>query len=242
MDSSRVGNRWLAGWPKVEWTPPRTPLWELAQDGYSADTLAGLFLLADMGDRAPLAAFGVGGEGVLQIAAPPGGYLLSLEQWSPIGRWGARVRHGVRAAPIPPDVPHLSDLLLLNVGEGLPTSLSEAIPRLRPSTGLRSEGRLTVAWEVYGLSRRREPLTFRLSLVGEEGSLIRRALRRIGLLGKAPVFSLSWVEEGSSQPGLLFRAIDVDLPPLEAGRYVLRLEMEIPFRSKVESHRRITLF
>jgi hypothetical protein len=128
------------------------------------------------------------------------------------------------------------------VGEGLPTSLSEAIPSLRPSTELQSEGRLTVAWEVYGLSRRREPLTFSLSLVEEKGSLVRRALKRIGLFRKAPVLTLSWVEDGSSQPGPLFRAIDVDLPPLEAGRYVLRLEMEIPFRSKVVSNRRITVF
>jgi hypothetical protein len=220
----------------------RRPLWEPALGGYSPDTLAGLFLLADTGNWTPLATFGVGGEGVLQLAAPPGGYLLSLEQWSPAGRWGARVRHGVSAESIPMDVPHLSDLLLLDVGEGLPASLSEAIPRLRASTMVPSHGPSTVAWEVYGLSRRGEPLTFRLSLVEEEGGLVRRALRRIGLFRKAPVLTLSWVENGSSQPGPFFRAVDVDLPTLQAGRYVLRLEMEIPYRNNVVSNRRISVF
>ncbi|MCJ7629360.1 MAG: hypothetical protein MUO50_13355, partial [Longimicrobiales bacterium] len=147
----------------------RRPLWESAPDGLSRDTLAGLFLLADTGSWAPLAAFGVGGEGVLQLSAPPGGYLLSLEQWNPSGRWGARVRHGVTAPSIPPDVPHISDLLLLTAGDGLPSSLSEATPRVRPSTEVMSGSRFTVAWEVYGLNRRREPLTFRISLVEEEG-------------------------------------------------------------------------
>lgn len=222
--------------------PLRRPTWEPALDGFSPDTIAGLFLLADTGDWAPLATFGVGGEGVLQLAAPPGGYLLSLEQWSPTGRWGARVRHGVEGASIPPDVPHLSDLLLLDDGDGLPASLSEAIPRLRTSTEVPAPGRLTVAWEVYGLNRIREPLTFRLSLVEEEGSSVRRALNRIGLFRKGPLPTLSWDEDGSSQIGTFFRVVELDLPPLEAGRYRLRLEMEIPYRNKVVSNRRITVF
>jgi len=37
----------------------------------------------------------------------------------------------------------------------------------------------------------------------------------------------------------LFRAIDVELPFHEAGRLVLRLEMDLPYRSKVGSNRRI---
>jgi hypothetical protein len=223
-------------------TPSQRPLWEPSIEGYPPDTLSGLFLVADTAMWAPLVAFGRGGKGVLQVRAPPGGYLLSVEQWCPTGRWGARVRHGLEGKVIPPDVPHLSDLLLLDVGHGLPDSLSEAAPRLRPSTDLRSEGRVTVGWEVYGLGQRGEPLTFSLSLVEEEGSLVRRALKRIGLFRKSPVLTLSWVEDGSVGSGPRFRAIDVDLPRLKAGRYILRLEMKIPYRNSVMSNRRITVF
>ncbi len=222
--------------------PTRRPLWEPSVEGFSLDTLSGLFLLADTGSWAPLVAFGSGGRGVLQVQAPPGGYLLSVELWCPTGRWGARVRHGVRGETMPADVPHLSDLLLLDPGDGLPTSLSEAAPRMRPSTELSSQAYITVGWEVYGLGRRREPLTFSLSLVEEGGSLVRRALKRIGLFQKEPVLTLSWVEEGSSESGPRFRAIDVELPTLDPGRYLLRLEMQIPYRSKVMSNRRITVF
>lgn len=184
---------------------------------------------------------GEGGEGVLQLTVPPGRYLVSVEQWSPTGRWGARVRHGVEGEVIPPDIPHLSDLLLLDSEEGLPLSLSEALPRLRPHTQIRSQGRVTVAWEVYGLGLRREPLIFKLSLVEEGESFIRRALEKIGLFRKDPALTLSWVEEGPDRLGPLFRAMDVDLPSLEPGRYVLRLEMEIPYRSPVVANRRIAV-
>jgi hypothetical protein len=142
---------------------------------------------------------------------------------------------------VPADVPHLSDLLLLELGDQLPTSLAEAAPRMQASTELVSQGAITVGWEVYGLGRRQEPLTFSLSLVEEGESLVRRALKRIGLFRKDPVLTLSWVEEGSSEMGPRFRAIDVELPDLEPGRYVLRLEMQIPFRSKIMSNRRITV-
>ena len=219
----------------------RRPPWEPDLDGLSTDTLAGLFLLPDTGSREPLGAMGEGGEGVLQLTVPPGRYLVSVEQWSPTGRWGARVRHGVEGEVIPPDIPHLSDLLLLDSEEGLPLSLSEALPRLRPHTQIRSQGRVTVAWEVYGLGLRREPLIFKLSLVEEGESFIRRALEKIGLFRKDPALTLSWVEEGPDRLGPLFRAMDVDLPSLEPGRYVLRLEMEIPYRSPVVANRRIAV-
>ena len=173
------------------------------------------------------------------MRAPPGGYLLSLEQWNPAGRWGARLRHGIQVDEVPPDVPTLSDLLLLDSGEDFPEGLSEAIPRMRTSSALDGGGAVTVGWEVYGLGLRREALTFRVSLIEEEGSLIRRAFKRIGLFQRAPELTLSWTEAGAGEPGPFFRAVDLELPRLDPGRYVLRLELDIPNRGKVLSHRRI---
>jgi hypothetical protein len=220
---------------------PRTP-WEITGAQASRDTLAGLFLMADTGAWAPLSTFSAGGEGVLQLRAPTGGYLLSLELWSPAGRWASRLRHGIRAEAVPPDVPTLSDLLLLRLGDPLPQNLAQALPRLKPRTDLMAGEPVTVGWEVYGLGLRREPLTFRLSLLEEEGSLVRRALKRIGLFNRAPAVTLSWDEPGSERVGPLFRAVDLMLPPLEPGRYVLTLEMDILNRGKVFSHRRITVY
>ncbi len=217
------------------------PPWEVSREGRSPDTLSGLFLLADTGSWAPMSVFSGGGEGILQLRAPPGGYLLSMEVWHPAGGWAARTRHGIQGDPVPPDVPVISDLLLLEPAEDLPEALAQALPRMRAGTEVTAGEVVTVAWEVYGLGRRREPLSFRVSLVEEEGSLIRRALKRIGLFARAPALTISWAEGGTAEVGPLFRAVDVELPPLASGRYVLRLEMEIPNRSKVVSHRRITV-
>jgi hypothetical protein len=205
------------------------------------DTLAGLFLVPEAGDSSPIAALGAGGEGVLQLSAPSGAYLLSLELWSPLERWGARVRQGVEMREIPPDVPSLSDLLLLRGGEALPDSLPEALPRMRPHSRLDAGQPLTVGWEIYGLGARRDPLAFRIILEEEQPGLLRRALIRTGLIRKSPLLSLSWEEGSPGQPGPLFRAVDLELPDLRPGDYVLRLELDIPFRSRVSSERRLAV-
>jgi hypothetical protein len=227
---------WVNG-PEVGGALP--PRWEREPGGVRPDTLAGLFLVPTTGEGPPLAALGRGGEGVLELTAPPGGYLLSLELWSPSERWGARLRHGMELQSVPADVPSLSDLLLLRGGEDLPESLSEALPRMRRGTHLEADPSLTVAWEVYGLGSRREPLTFLLSLVQENTGLLRRALVRTGLFQRSPVLTLTWEEGSSDHPEPLFRAVDLDLPPLQPGSYVLRLELDIPFRARVVSERRM---
>jgi hypothetical protein len=223
--------------------PPYPPVsWEPDAGEASEDTLSGLFLLAETGAWAPRGAFSKGGNGVLQLTAPSGGYLLSLEMWSPAGRWGSRVRHGIRGEAIPEDVPSVSDVILLAPGGALPMELTDALPRMLPEDAWAVGRSITVGWEVYGLGRRGEPLTFHLSLLEEEGSLIRRALKRIGLMNRAPALTLSWNEAGSEEIGPLFRAVELDLPDLEPGRYVFKLVMDIPNRSSVESYRRLTLF
>jgi hypothetical protein len=214
----------------------------LPGDAGSPDTLSGLFLLPDSGGSAPLGAFSWRGAGVLQLRAPPGSYLLSLEQWSPSGRWGTRIRHGLRFEEVPPDVPSLSDLVLLRHASTLPIQLTEALGRMKTDTRIHAGDTVTVGWEVYGLGRRGEPLTFRLSLTEEEGSLIRRALRKIGLMRRRPALTLSWTEGGSREMGPVFRAVDVGLPDLGPGQYLLRLELDIPNRINAMSHRRITIY
>ncbi len=220
----------------------KRPPWEPSPEELAPDTLSGLFLLPVKGVYAPFSALGSGGRGVLQLEAPPGEYLLSLELWDPAGLWGARVRHGVKGGHVPPDVPALSETLLLEKGGTLPEGLREALPRMLPSTGIGADQALTVAWEVYGLGRRREPLTFRISVEEDGASLIRRAFERVGLFRRPPLLTLSWTEAGSDAPGPLFRAVDLDLPELDPGRYILRLEMGLPYRSNVMSQRRLTVF
>jgi hypothetical protein len=226
------------GEPGISLPPP----WEFRPASATPDTLAGLFLMPVDSDDELLGVEARGGSGVLAVTAPPGSYMLSLELWNPAGRWSARLRHGLRAPIVPPDVPSLSDFLMLGPRDALPSNLDEALPRAIPGTLLRSGGGVTLAWEVYGLGRRREPLGFGVTLVRDEGGFLRRALDRVGLFRRSPALSLSWSEGGSDAPGPLFRAVDVALPELEPGWYVLRLELAIPNRGPVQSVRRVLVY
>jgi hypothetical protein len=108
-----------------------------------------------------------------------------------------------------------------------------------PTRVFRPGGQVTVAWEIYGLGSRREPLAFRLTLVKEEGGLFRRALRGLGLIGEPTALTLSWVEGGVEGFGPVFRAVDLDLPELEPGSYRLQLRMDLPYRTEALSSRRV---
>lgn len=215
------------------------PFGESLLAGASTDTLSGMFLLPDTGAWAPLGVIGTGGRGVLQLRAPPGRYLLSVESWNPVGRWGARVRHGIVADEVPPDVPVLSDLVLLDPASEVPEALEDALPWMRAGLEVTGEEKVGVGWEVYGLGFRQETLTFRLRLIREEESIVRRALERLGLFDREPILTLSWGEEEPVGTGPLFRAVELDLPSMDPGRYVLQLELDIPGRTRVLSHRRL---
>jgi len=90
---------------------------------------------------------------------------------------------------------------------------------------------------LYGSDLGWEPVKEAPLLVSARDSL----LGVLEEVGKTPVLTLSWAEDGPSQDGPHFRAVDLDLPPLKAGDYILRLEMELPYRNQVVSNRRITV-
>jgi hypothetical protein len=143
------------------------------------------------------------------------------------------------AEAIPPDVPILSDLLLLDPPPDLPRNLEMALPFMRASSDLSSMERVTVGWEVYGLGFQGDPLTFRLRLIREDESLVRRALKRVGLFRRPPALTLSWTEESPRAMEPYFRAVNLDLPALDSGCYVLQLELAMPRRAEVLSQRRV---
>jgi hypothetical protein len=200
------------------------------------DALAGLFLLPDGG--VPWHESRVrSGVGVVTLLVPPGPYLVSLELHSPGERRAARLRHGLVAETYPPDVPSVSDLLILRESDALPTGFREAIAGARPSTVVRAGERVPVAWEVYGLGRQLEAPHFHVSLRPRDGGFIRRVARWVGLGDDDQEVVLSWMEAAPDALGPLLRAVHVDLPDLEPGEYTLRLQVELRGRSTMVSER-----
>ncbi len=177
----------------------------------------------------------------LVLGAPAGAYLLSAETWSPDLRRAGRIRRGVRVPAAPPDVPTLSDLLLLTAEGPEGESLEAAAARALPRAWLRSGERVAVGWEVYGLGWRPEAIAYRLSIRGGGGNLLQKAGRLLGLVGDDRPLTLEWQEEGPDAPGPVFRSVALDLPSLDPGRYTLRLELATKGRSPLVSERRLEI-
>ena len=170
--------------------------------------------------------------GSLLLSVPPGDYVVSAEAWSPSTRRAGRLRKGLRIPPVVEDIPVLSDLLLIEPGPD-PGSLEAAVDRALPSLRVDAGQGFDVAWEVGGLGFRAETLAFELSIERSD----RGALRRIGeflrLADRPRPLRLSWEEPAAREPGSSFHAIDLELPPLDPGRYRVRLTLRTVDRSDV---------
>ncbi len=192
----------------------------------------GLFLIAGDGMVAEARVMGRW-QGSMSLRAPAGDYLLSLEAWSAeFGRAG-RIRHGLSVDTIPPDLATLSDLVLLEPRDHLPADLAHAVPLVRPTTELTAGERVAVGWEVFGLGWEAEEVGYELSLYREGRGFFRRLGRLVGLGRGAQPLRIQWSEPGPYEPGPQFRALNLDLPDVDEGDYVLRLELSLRGREPV---------
>ena len=176
-------------------------------------------------------------DGVLLLDLPPGGYVLSVESWSPERRRAGRLRLGLEPRPVPPDVAVLSDILLLEGGHALPASLEGAVPAalLRPEVA--PDQPLAIAWEIAGLGFRPETLQLEVSVDRTDRNVLRRLGEFLGLSERPPSLALSWQEPGPSEPTQHFRHLDLDLPPLDPGTYEITLTLRTAGRSDAVSRR-----
>lgn len=198
----------------------------------------GLFLIAK--DRIAGEARVMGRtRGSMSLQAPAGDYLLSLEAWSAeFGRAG-RIRQGLSVDTIPPDLATLSDLVLLESQDDLPEDLAHAVPLVRPTTELTAGERVVVGWELFGLGWEVEEVGYELSLYREGRGFFRRFGRWVGFGGGAQPLRIRWSEPGPFKPGPQFRALNVDLPDVDEGDYVLRLELSLRGREPVSATRTV---
>jgi hypothetical protein len=206
-----------------------------------AERRAGLFVVPVDGDTVFAATTRASPEGVahlfLEVPATPS--VISLEVVDPAAGRAGRLRHGLPLSPIPPDLATLSDLLLLD-GEGdEPGTLEEALPHRRLDARVRPGDRIRVAWEVNGLGFRPETLTYHLSLETPEGGFFHRAGRWLGIVGDDPTQALGWEEPGPETPRPVFRSVEMELPEVDPGSYLLRLELGTVGRGTLVAERRI---
>jgi hypothetical protein len=161
---------------------------------------------------------------VLMARAPAEPLLVSLEVLDTVHRSAARTRFGLghpeRAARV-----SLSDVLLFDPPDSLPTTLTDVLPFVRPSGRVATGQRLGLFWEIYGLDPAGEVVTTSLELSGERRGWLRRAIEAVGLAHRSSAVRLRWDEAPSQEGGTAPRALVLDLSGLAPGRY--RIELSV---------------
>ncbi len=202
---------------------------------------AGLFLIPESGEGVWARRTRGRSQGALALRAPAGGYVVSVEHWSPPDRRAGRHRFGLRMDTVPEDVAALSDILLLRGGGGDPGSLEAALSRALVRPSIRSGEPLGIVFEVSGLGWRPEELDFELSVERAGRNLLQRAGQALGLLDRDRPLSLAWLEQGPERPEPLLRWLTLDLQTAEPGEYELRILLSIPGRTGLSKVRRFTI-
>ena len=163
------------------------------------------------------------GARALTASAPCEPLVLSLEATAPRERHAARARYGI-TRPRPDGHPALSDLLLFDPPDSLPTTLEGVLPRALGSTRLVAARTLGVFWELYGVDPEQGAVAVSLTVTRQGGGWLRRAAESVGLASPRRDVQLQW-EEVPEVPKVTPRALAVDASGLAPGRYVIQVSV-----------------
>ena len=161
--------------------------------------------------------------GVLVATAPWEPALLSLELTATPERRAARARSRPQATPSTEGDVIVSDLLLFDPPDSLPSELEAVLPHVRGSAALPSSSRVGLYWEAYGLAAEGEPLATTVGVAPVRIGWLRRAAESVGLASRSRPVRLEWTEQGKPRGGIAARALVLDLSPLAPGRYRIEL-------------------
>jgi hypothetical protein len=162
-----------------------------------------------------------GARGVVSLAAEPGDRVLSLETQTLQAKRAGRARYGL-SLPAPGGGVAVSDVLLLQSADPLPSTLEDAVPGARGSTRVRTGESLGLFWEVYGLPERPDTVAVSVSVHRGSRGWGRRLAEQLGLVGEATPIRVQWDEETPGEPTLA-RTLVLAIPEVAPGEYTLEL-------------------
>ena len=209
-------------------------------EAYTEENIqSGLFLIdSEIGRQYQV--LGQGSKGAFQLRVPNGHYVVGLEAFDALGRRAWRDRHGLWQDPIVPGLAAVSDLLVLQGGGEIPTSLDEAIPTALAAVRIEEGDAFKVAWELYGL-RVGESASVRIGINRGGTSVIARLGEFLRLVEPAEPVVMTWEEAGPDVLGTVFRAVELNLPDLEPGDYTITVEIELSGREPMTVARPIRI-
>ena len=177
---------------------------------------------------------------VIVAKAESAAQLVSLELVSPARRHVARARYGVRRPAVLAAGLSLSDILLFDPPDSLPTQLAAALPYVRGSTVVDSRSRLGLFWEIAGLDSG-EAVTTVISVLPVGTGWLRKAAESLRLAGRRASVRLEWREIPEQHGPVAGRALAVDLSGLAPGQYRIEIVVQGPGRRRGSTTRVITV-
>jgi len=177
-------------------------------------------------------------EDVWTATVPRGDYILSMEAWSRLDRVGWRARQGLPDLPTPEGELMVSDPVFLDA-EPLdePETLDEALPYVLPTVSFPQGTLLRIGWEVYGIPEGRIA-SVSLGLEPAERSALRRLGEFFRVLDPVEPVTIRWDDAEAETPGVVFRAVNLQLPQLDPGVYDLFMEIQLDDDPPAVSYRR----
>jgi hypothetical protein len=216
--------------------------WALPADSVAAGATVTAAVLASEGPDGPIAE-------ARSASARPGGALALRVPWpravvsvevlggGAAGRW----RGGIELPGSRPELPAVSDLLLLQPSSSLPATLDDALPRAREEAAARTGESLPIFWETYpGPGFAGGPATFALGIRPGPAGLGTRIARALGFRGGSGGAELRWTEE-LPPATVVPRAVRLELPELAPGDYRLELEVSWPDGRVTRASRAVSL-
>jgi hypothetical protein len=170
--------------------------------------------------------------------------LLSVEVGSAKRQTLARARYGVRRTDAPQSRIQISDIVLFEPYDGMPTSAEEVLPHMRTSERLPAGSKVGIFWEAYNTDPTGEGLEVNITVAPENrsgGGWLSRGLRALRRVREAQPVSVGLRDVSARGSPVTARSVEVDLSTLTPGRYLLQLELNAGGGNEVRVERTITV-
>lgn len=172
-----------------------------------------------------------------------GSMLMSVEVAARTRRTLARARYGVQGSDAPESRVQVSDVVLFEAGDSLPTTLEDVLPLMRPSARIPQGERVGLFWESYNTLATGEGLGVSITVAPEDtgGGWLQRGLRALRLVKEAAPVTVGMRDVSARGQAYSPRAVVVDLSTLTPGRYLMQLEIDAGQGNVVRTERAITV-
>jgi hypothetical protein len=169
--------------------------------------------------------------------------LMSVELSAAKRQTLARARYGVKRTDAPQSRIQVSDIVLFEPYDGMPTSAEDVLPHMRTSERIPVGSRVGIFWEAYNTNPTGENIEVNITVAPENssGGWLARGLRALRRVREAQPVSVGLRDVSARGTPVTARAVEVDLSTLTPGRYLLQLELNAGPGNEVRVERTITV-